>query len=200
MGPQSDAALRRAWGAPMNIEDRLFKVLSARPFGIEISQTWIQIGLLFQLIEDFGIGTVVELGLFQGGLADLLIRRAELVGDITYYGFERDAAPLSPRIRTHPSISIMDVFLPSTCAHIGGIIRRPPERPALIYCDDGDKPREMLAYAPTLKTGDYLIAHDFPGEITPASLADFRAQRPFMVELEPDVYRNLGVSLWRKLA
>lgn len=182
----------------MNAEEKLIKVLEAKPFGIKVSQTWIQIGLVFQLIEDLHIGTFIELGLFCGGLADLLIRRAETVGDITYHGFERDPGPLAARVRTHPSAHIADVFLPATVAAVLGIIEGTPA-PALVYCDDGDKPREMRTYATVLRPGDHLMAHDYPGETTPESLAKFAVDCPWMVEVEPDMYHRMGVSLWRRV-
>lgn len=39
------------------------------------------------------------------------------------------------------------------------------EHRAMLFCDDGNKPREVNLYAPILKPGDLLYAHDYGGEI-----------------------------------
>lgn len=181
----------------MTIEDKLVKVLEAKPFGIKIAQTWIQIGLMFQLIEDLKLGTVIELGVFCGGLADLLIRRSEMVKDIRYFGFENNPGPIEHPVRDHWTINIADVFAQETVAHVSALMSG-DARPALIFCDDGDKPKEMRTYAPVLRPGDYMLAHDYPGETTPQSLANFGVDRMWMSEIDPPIYRHLGVSLWKR--
>lgn len=37
--------------------------------------------------------------------------------------------------------------------------------PAFVYCDNGDKRREVLEYAPVLRRGDFLGVHDYGHEI-----------------------------------
>ena len=37
--------------------------------------------------------------------------------------------------------------------------------PLLLFCDNGDKPREVALYAPSLRLGDYLAVHDYGDEI-----------------------------------
>jgi hypothetical protein len=44
--------------------------------------------------------------------------------------------------------------------------------PALIYCDNGDKPKELEWYAPTLRKGDVIAAHDFGNEYSESELPD----------------------------
>lgn len=38
-------------------------------------------------------------------------------------------------------------------------------RPLVLYCDNGDKPREVREFSPFLRAGDYLAVHDFMIEI-----------------------------------
>jgi hypothetical protein len=82
------------------------------------------------------------------------------------------------------------------------ISRRIRARPgaAFVYCDDGDKPREMRTYAPILRVGDYMMSHDVPSGNSVADLAAFAAEMPYMTEIDPPFYRGLELSLWRRNA
>lgn len=46
----------------------------------------------------------------------------------------------------------------------------------LIYCDDGDKPREVWTYAGCLKPGDFIGIHDYNSEIFPRDLEGLIAE------------------------
>jgi len=54
--------------------------------------------------------------------------------------------------------------------------------PAFIYCDGGNKPKEFNLYAPILRVGDYIAAHDWDyggyrrAEIRPKDVAKPVAQ------------------------
>ncbi len=39
------------------------------------------------------------------------------------------------------------------------------ERPILLYCDNGDKPKEIETFFHLMHTGDYLVVHDWDSEI-----------------------------------
>jgi hypothetical protein len=38
-------------------------------------------------------------------------------------------------------------------------------RPVVLFCDNGDKPREVKTFSPVLRSGDFLAVHDFGTEI-----------------------------------
>lgn len=42
--------------------------------------------------------------------------------------------------------------------------------PLVLFCDNGDKPREVQLYSPFLDQGDFLAVHDFQIEIMPEDI------------------------------
>jgi hypothetical protein len=187
---------------PVGFEDDGFskhgRFLETNPWGIPVAQHWTQVGLLFTLIDEFNLAGVVEIGLFRGGLADMLMRRRERFPDFQYLGFQKDGEELDVHVRGEPGVIVADCFAKESLTMIGTLIASAP-RPVLVYCDGGDKPREMRQYAPMLRVNDYLLAHDYPGEITEESLRLFGNDFPFMRELEGAFIRQeYGVSLWMR--
>jgi hypothetical protein len=47
---------------------------------------------------------------------------------------------------------------------VRALIAKAP-RPFVLYCDDGDKPREVATFGKDLRVGDFLAVHDFGTEI-----------------------------------
>jgi predicted O-methyltransferase YrrM len=60
-----------------------------------------------------------------------------------------------------------DAFAPATVQAVADFIKGGR---ALIFCDDGNKAKEVATYTPILKPGDLLYAHDYGGEITDAMI------------------------------
>lgn len=56
------------------------------------------------------------------------------------------------------------------------------QRPCVLFCDDGDKPREVRTFAPLLRAGDVLAVHDWPYECGPSAIAGLPL-RPWGAEL-----------------
>ena len=169
------------------------------PFGIPAAQHWYHIAAIFHMIDELHVQTFVELGVYYGGLSDLLIRRERTVKDIAYFGFDWDAQYLPVSLRYNPAITIGDVFDPAIVEQVSSLIQAGGS-PALVFCDDGDKPREMRTYAPILRVGDYMMSHDVPSGNSVADLAAFGVEFPYMAEVDPPLYRGLELSLWRRNA
>jgi len=169
------------------------------PFGIPTAQHWYHIAAIFHMIDELHIRTFIELGVYYGGLSDLLIRRERTVKDIAYFGFDWDPQYLPISLRYNPAITIGDVFDTVIVEQVSNLIQAGGS-PALVFCDDGDKPREMRTYAPVLRVGDYLVAHDYPETVTDETLAEFAVEVPYMLEIDPPIYRGLGLPLWRRNA
>ena len=173
--------------------------VTVNPFGIPIAQTWNQIGLLFEDINKYKITFVAELGTYLGGLSELLELRANMVGNFDWLGVDIDRPQIHARMRHHSKMIIGS-------AYDGGIIGQIAQRinanqgVAMVFCDTVDKQKDMITYAPILRVGDYIRPHDYPGETTAESLAKFGADFPYMREIEPEKYRELGTSLWKREA
>jgi len=141
------------------------------PLGIPVSQSWREIGASLFAIQEFGIGSYLEIGVHRGGLASLLIART-LTTPLTYDGIEIDAAQL------HPALADLVAYAPRAEIAIGDVIASSwladtlagAARPALVLCDGGDKPRELALVAPLLRPGDYVLVHDYGSEVCDADL------------------------------
>jgi hypothetical protein len=185
----------------MNLEEYklLTNKISVSPYGIGVAQTWAQLSTVFEDIGRLEITLFIELGVYLGGLSELLIMRQNLVPRFEYMGIEIAREQIHSRMRNHAQITIGSVF-------DGGIKGQVAQRiqnnsgAVMVYCDNGDKQREMIEYAPLLRKGDYLRAHDYPGETTPEHLDKFSIDFPYMREAEPEKCRELGFTLWGRVA
>lgn len=176
---------------------RLSNEITSSPFGIGIAQTWTQLGMVFLDIGKYGITLFIELGTYLGGMSEMLIMRQSVLPECRYWGFDYDASVLHPRMKGNSQITIGNVFDAPIIAQISSMINESPGA-VMIYCDNGDKPREMRTYAPLMRVGDYLRAHDYPGETTPESLDKFKNDFPYMEEIDQERCREFGFSLWKR--
>jgi cephalosporin hydroxylase len=167
------------------------------PFGVGAAQMWPQVGALFNAIDEFNIDLVVELGVYMGGLSELLYLRQIRTSGFRYIGFDNAPAQVNKRLLNELPFVWGDVFSEEIKNRVVSEISHSAH--ALVYCDDGNKPREMRTYAPLVRQGDLILVHDYPGEATPASLEEFGKIFPFMQEIEPEAYRGIGISLWRRV-
>ena len=184
----------------MNIEEykTMVKSITTCPFGIGIAQNWAQLGSIFEDLNRFDIKLLVELGVFLGGMSELMLLRTERVSGFDYFGTQLDYEQVAHRISGHPKIVQGDNFSPEIWGRVGSLVAN-TNGAAMVYCDGGDKQKEMMIYTPLLKVGDYIRAHDYPGETTPEFLYMYEDTHPNMVEIEPEKCRELGYTLWRRI-
>jgi hypothetical protein len=174
--------------------------------GIETAHTWLQIAALLWGLDQMGVKAFIELGTWKGGLGALLLGGAVL-GKFTYLGVENNRAAVDPDFgemvddvgyENWAALWFLDVFNASTIEGVRQRVGR-ANGPALIYCDDGDKPRELRTYAPVLRYGDYIAAHDYPSEVKPE---DYEPLLPEygLVEILPQIWREgIGIVMLRKM-
>ena len=167
------------------------------PYGVGAAQEWSQVGALFNAIDEFEINLVIELGVYMGGLSELLFLRQGRIPNFRYLGFEISKSQVNPRLRDSLPIIYGDIFTEPLKARVVQEVNNTKGH-VLIFCDDGDKPKEMTTYAPLIRSGDLLMAHDFSTEVTIESLVLFAAQFPYMYEIEPEKYHAIHLTLWRK--
>ena len=169
------------------------------PFGIGIAQNWIQLGSIFDDLIRFDVRLLVELGVFLGGMSELMLLRTERVPHFDYFGIQLDYEQVQPRVAGNPKVIQGNNFSIQVITEVGNRVGS-TSGVAMIYCDGGDKQKEMMLYSPLLKVGDYLRAHDYPGETTPEFLVEYADCHPNMVEIEQQKCRELGYTLWKRIA
>lgn len=138
------------------------------PYGLLVGHTWIEVGVILDLINRYGIARFVELGVHVGGLT------AVVTPIMAFKGFEYMAVEINPQIsRAVVGLSRLYAgfeFVSGDCltegmrASVRSFINRSAQ-PALIYCDNGEKDVELPFYAPILRSGDVIAVHDFYGKV-----------------------------------
>lgn len=148
----------------------LWPNLTENPFGIYIAHAWNEIGALFQAIDRYQVKTFIEIGTHRGGLSYFLIQRAKNVSDFIYLGVEINPDLVDARVINEihlsnsgrASIYFGDAFEQHTIVEVMSHFR---QGVALVYCDGGNKPKEVQTFAPLLRPGDLIAAHDYGDEI-----------------------------------
>lgn len=140
------------------------------PFGVPITHTWLEIGVIIKTVEVYNIKRFVELGVHRGGLASCFITRSMMDESFWYLGTEIDPAITNPTVvalargAERATVMIADNFHPDTIALIKAWLAQGGGK-RFIYCDGGNKPAEFDLWAPFLRPGDVIGVHDLHKEI-----------------------------------
>lgn len=172
------------------IETDLFsRRIKPRILGQRIMHSWAEIFFLDQILYRYRFDSLIELGTAAGGLSLLFGVHALRTG-ARAVTFDVRREPLADAyLKLKPLLPLdfyqLDVLTPHPRALriIKRFIRRGR---TLLYCDAGggrkDKPRQIRLYAPLLKSGDVIMAHDRGIEIFEEDVADVVEQcglKPF---------------------
>jgi cephalosporin hydroxylase len=167
--------------------------------GAGIAQLPEQVRLLLKIVEDFEIQTVIELGIMGGGMSLMMLDRKAAYPGFEYYGVEIETTYIHEKVRHRPEIIIGDVFDANIWWRINNIIQD-ASGTVLVFCDNGNKPEELHKYAPLIRVGDYIMAHDYPGEVNDEFLSTFYNTSPLsLYEVDRQLYRDYGYVLFRRM-
>lgn len=132
--------------------------------GVSTSLTWYDFGALLTLIQSIGARFILEIGVEHGGATAMLSSYCFYSGAV-YRGIDISLASLAPAVRDLDGDTLIerDAWADTTvdevrrwlANHVG---------PALIFVDGGDKPKELRLYAPLIRPGDMIVAHDYHNE------------------------------------
>ena len=127
------------------------------PYGVKTSHTWHEIGAILRIINDYEVNTFIELGCHVGGLGTIVAGRSHWHRNFRYIGVDKDLSVVDSDVLRKLSIWKMDIFDRVEEIYLNGTGR------ILIYCDNGDKIREMEEFSEFLKSGDIIMCHDYYG-------------------------------------
>ena len=125
---------------------------------IRLGHTWHEYFVLRDFILNACTDEFVEVGIHEGGLAYLLL---PLLEDIEYIGIEINCGIIRPRVKlrfaSYPNAEIIcaDCFSSSVAL----AINKPGYK--IIYCDGGNKVKELKHFKHLCRPGDIIMAHDF---------------------------------------
>lgn len=138
-----------------------------RPLGLASATTWRNIADVTNfLYHNPNVKLFVEIGANFCGLSSLIAARQIIFPDFAYLGIEKEVERKNPHfeawMKQHPRIEVIwnDCFDQGVIDKVKYWIDDTPGN-AVVLCDGTNKPREMNAYAPLLRVGDYLMLHDY---------------------------------------
>jgi len=130
-------------------------------FGIPTLQSWADLLVWERFLRGRELGSIVELGTHRGGLSVFLALHAAGQGlEFRTY----DKAPM-PTYQAAQRVGLASHF--TRCDLFGEFELPDLPRPMVLLCDNGNKPQELLTFAPRLIPGDYVAVHDWGTEIGP---------------------------------
>jgi hypothetical protein len=124
--------------------------------GVNCSQSWADFLFWERLLNARpGLRSIVELGTGEGGFSRYLSiqadARALLFSTFDHIHMDDQSAPGFQRL---------DIFAEPNQ------VRACFVEPTVLFCDNGDKPREVNTFAPSLQPESLVVVHDWGTEIT----------------------------------
>ena len=130
--------------------------------GVNCSQSWADFWLWERLLNAHPeLRSLVELGTGEGGFSRYLYLQAQARG-IEFSTFDH----VHMDGQEVPGFYKLDIFAdPET-------VYNHFRTSTVLFCDNGDKPREVKVFAPLLQPRDLLVVHDWNREIFPEHIPD----------------------------
>lgn len=145
--------------------------MQTRFIGIKTAQS----KKVFDLWEDFlretDLARIIEIGTYKWGMSLYFFlwcktKKAEFrTYDIRFFPATRVIRELG----ITKCFKMADVF--AIEKDIGDLIAR--DGTTLVYCDGGNKPKELAVFSRWLKEGDYIATHDFGTEVMLEDIPEF---------------------------
>ena len=148
--------------------------------GAAIERKWSDIFTIDVFLADEQPSVIVELGTGSGAFSCYLATYAYLNG-ARFYTFDSHLKTVPTKRSNERAMRLIrklggevhrcDIFQPATQRFIRRLIQGGPG--AFLYCDDGNKPREVQTFVGDLKDGDFIGVHDYGSEVHESDLAPF---------------------------
>ena len=140
--------------------------------GTRTTQRWVDFLVWEKLLNKYEeMQTIIELGTGRGAFSLYLLLQA-LQREMMFYTFDRRS--VHEATKKHVAVSLQltyhcyceDVF-GEGLQTIKNLLDEPSMHPLILFCDNGDKPREFRTFAPLLSPGDIIGVHDWTEEFGP---------------------------------
>lgn len=164
---------------PMKVSD-LCQV-NKRFMGGGMSQSYSALYFFEYYIQHYGFEYVVEIGTQKGALSLFLANMASVTESFFFETFDVSEKDLDDRsvegvghwlreickISQYCKFHHWDIFSHAAESRISAELE---DKKTLIFCDGGDKQREMDVYGGIIKPGDHIILHDWQHEVFPDTI------------------------------
>jgi len=171
---------------------RLEKVIGTEIIhDIRLGHTFFEVNILKEFIKEQKPDWFFEIGLHEGGLSYLLIPEFP---KLNYLGVELYRHLVRPKvIELYNSDPLKELYFGDCFDQdlLTGIAKQPNK---IIYCDGGNKPKELMFFKSACNVGDIIMAHDYYNgtrnvrgvpeeiiskEVLPMDIADLEADETF---------------------
>ena len=129
--------------------------------GVPAAQYWVDFWLWEAVLNATeGLTGIVEIGTWEGGFSRYLHAQAACRG-LAFRTYD----VVAPKVMV-PDFVQADVF--AEAAEICGWLSR--QGPVALFCDGGNKPRELATFPPYCAAGSVFLVHDWGTETLPADV------------------------------
>lgn len=163
--------------------------------GYAIQQYWMDLAIWELFLQGNTICSLIELGTGYCGMSTYLFLQC-IQRNLQFLTFDIKPKanldrPLSKFLGLGEHFIETDIFANSDL--VKSSIERMP-KPLLLFCDNGNKPREFSIFVPLLSSGDYVVVHDWGSEIRASDVEGFSIE-PVMKE-ECENWKSI-TRFWR---
>jgi hypothetical protein len=175
---------------------------------IRLGHTWHEYFALRDFILNAGTDAFIEVGLHEGGLAYLLL---PLLEDIKYLGIEVDCNIIRKRVKLRFKSYMNSKLLCADCFSSSVALEISELKSKIIYCDGGNKVKELEHFKHLCNFGDIIMAHDFydgkrkvvdvpspNAEVTPKDVLHLDEDETF-IRLPDDIFETTRIIGWQKI-
>lgn len=132
--------------------------------GVNCSQAWMDLLLWEELLNvHTELRSIVELGTGEGGFSRFLKLQADSRG-LSFSTFDHVHMP------THnlDGFQCVDIF-----ENPQPVLNALLNTPTVLFCDNGDKPKEVEVFGSQLRVGDLLVVHDWNLEVRSSDIPSY---------------------------
>jgi len=179
---------------------------------IRLGHTWFEYHVLENFILDVMPKWFIEVGVHEGGLAYLLLRN-HLLNEVGYVGIEIDCNIIRQQVkniineRLSSDLLCVDCFGSTAYNMVSTLTNK------LIYCDGGNKAKELIHFKQFCDPGDIIMAHDFYDgtrivrdvpvenisiEVTANDIIHMEEDETFE-RLDEEIFKETRIMGWRKV-
>jgi hypothetical protein len=140
--------------------------------GTAIERKWSDIFTIDVFLARERPLVIIELGTGSGAFSCYLATYAHLNG-ASFHTFDSHHKTAPTKRANYRALQLVrkiggrsyrrDIFTPESKTFIQSLIRQ--DRSVFLYCDNGDKAREVRTFAEDLKPGDFIGVHDYGFEV-----------------------------------
>lgn len=159
---------------------------------IRLGHTWHEIQVLGQFVMDTQPLYFIEIGVHEGGMSYVLIPKL----NVMYVGVEIDCSIIRPEVlKLYREYSAL-LFCRDCFDHDLFTMFQATRR-KIIYCDGGNKAKEIAHFQSACRTGDIIMCHDYwDGQRKVRGVPDENISKE-VLPLDVQIYENS--TAWKRL-